>query len=97
MSATVGRLTAMAGPVEQIGVVVACPTCGTDVLQKTMIPLYVLDGVIHYECVPCARRRVATAPSTSGSSANATEAGDATTGADTSADPAASVSASRSA
>jgi hypothetical protein len=50
----------MAGPVEQVGVVVACPVCGTDVLQKTMIPLGALDGVISYCCQPCARKRIAT-------------------------------------
>ncbi len=50
----------MAAPVEQIGVIVACPLCGTDVLQKTMIPLSVLDGVIAYACVPCARKLITT-------------------------------------
>ncbi len=50
----------MAAPVEQVGVIVACPVCGTDVLQKTMIPLGVVDGVISYSCVPCARKLVTT-------------------------------------
>ncbi len=50
----------MAGPVEQIGVVVACPVCGTEVLQKAMIPLSVTDGVIAYNCVACARKLVKT-------------------------------------
>ena len=50
----------MAAPVEQVGVIVACPACGTDVLQKTMIPLGVVDGVISYVCVPCARKLVTT-------------------------------------
>lgn len=50
----------MAAPVEQIGVIVACPRCGTDVLQKTMIPLSVLDGVIDYACVPCSRKLITT-------------------------------------
>ena len=50
----------MAAPVEQIGVIVACPLCGTEVLQKTMIPLSVLDGVISYACVTCARKLVTT-------------------------------------
>jgi DNA-directed RNA polymerase subunit RPC12/RpoP len=50
----------MAAPVEQVGVIVACPSCGSDVLQKTMIPLSVLDGVIAYACVPCARKLITT-------------------------------------
>jgi DNA-directed RNA polymerase subunit RPC12/RpoP len=50
----------MAAPVEQVGVTIACPSCGTDVLQKTMIPLGVLDGAIGYACVACARQLVAT-------------------------------------
>jgi DNA-directed RNA polymerase subunit RPC12/RpoP len=50
----------MAAPVEQVGVIVACPSCGTEVLQKTMIPLGVVDGVISYACVPCARKLVTT-------------------------------------
>jgi DNA-directed RNA polymerase subunit RPC12/RpoP len=51
----------MAAPVEQVGVIIACPSCGTDVLQKTMIPLGVLDGAISYACIVCARQLVATA------------------------------------
>lgn len=50
----------MAAPVEQVGVIVACPACGTDVMQKTMIPLGVTDGIISYVCVPCARKLVMT-------------------------------------
>ena len=50
----------MAGPVEQVGVVVACPVCGTEVLQKSMIPLGVADGVVSYACVPCAKKLVRT-------------------------------------
>ncbi len=50
----------MAAPVEQVGVIIACPVCGQNVLQKTMIPLRVLDGVISYSCVDCARALVAT-------------------------------------
>jgi hypothetical protein len=50
----------MAAPVEQVGVIVTCPSCGTDVMQKTMIPLTVLDGVITYACVPCARKLIKT-------------------------------------
>lgn len=53
----------MAAPVEQVGVLVACPACGTEVLQKTMIPLGVVDGVISYSCVPCARKLVTTGTS----------------------------------
>ena len=45
----------MAGPVEQTGVIIACPRCGTEVLQKSMIPVGVADSVISYACVPCAR------------------------------------------
>ena len=54
----------MAGPVEQTGVIVACPRCGTEVLQKSMIPLGVVDSVISYVCVPCARTMTATGPPT---------------------------------
>lgn len=50
----------MAAPVEQIGVIVACPLCGTDVLQKTMIPLGISEGVVSYTCIPCARKLVTT-------------------------------------
>ncbi len=50
----------MAGPVEQVGVITACPLCGTEVLQKSMIPLSVTDGVIAYSCVPCAKLLVKT-------------------------------------
>ena len=52
----------MAGPVEQTGVIVSCPRCGTEVLQKSMIPLGVVDSVISYVCVPCARTMTATGP-----------------------------------
>ena len=52
----------MAGPVEQTGVIVACPRCGTEVLQKSMIPLGVVDSVISYVCMPCARTMTATGP-----------------------------------
>ena len=58
----------MAAAVEQVGVIVACPSCGTEVLQKSMIPLSVRDGVIAYACVPCARKLVATAHGASGTS-----------------------------
>ena len=50
----------MAAPVEQVGVVVACPSCATEVLQKTMIPLGAVDGVVSYVCVSCARKLVTT-------------------------------------
>ena len=50
----------MAGPVEQVGVIIACPLCGTEVLQKSMIPLSATDGVISYACVPCAKKLVQT-------------------------------------
>ena len=50
----------MAGPVEQTGVIIACPRCGTEVLQKSMIPLGVTDSVISYVCVTCARTMIAT-------------------------------------
>ena len=46
----------MAGPVAQSGAHVACPGCGTEVLQKEMIPVGVLDGVVSYLCVDCARK-----------------------------------------
>ncbi len=51
----------MAGPVEQVGVIVACPVCQKQVLQKTMIPMSVLDKVITYNCVDCARKHLRTA------------------------------------
>ena len=50
----------MAGPVEQTGVIIACPRCGIEVLQKSMIPLGVTDSVISYVCMPCARTMIAT-------------------------------------
>ena len=53
----------MAAPVEQVGVIIACPRCGTEVLQKSMIPLGAVDTVISYACVPCARLLVATGAS----------------------------------
>jgi DNA-directed RNA polymerase subunit RPC12/RpoP len=54
----------MAGPVEQTGVVVACPECGSQVMQKEMIPVgsvESVDGVVRYLCVPCARTLLKTA------------------------------------
>ena len=50
----------MAGPVEQIGVIVKCPVCGTEVMQKAMIPMSVTDAVITYNCNACARKLLAT-------------------------------------
>ena len=50
----------MAAPVEQVGVIIACDGCGQEVLQKTMIPMSVLDKVITYRCVACARKEVMT-------------------------------------
>lgn len=54
----------MAGPVEQTGVIIACPRCGIEVLQKSMIPLGVADSVISYVCVPCARTMITTGVAT---------------------------------
>lgn len=42
------------------GAVVPCPRCGTAVLQKAMIPVGVLDGVISYLCIACARTELRT-------------------------------------
>ena len=50
----------MAAPVAQSGAIVACPKCGTEVMQKEMIPLGVVNQIISYCCVPCARLLVAT-------------------------------------
>jgi DNA-directed RNA polymerase subunit RPC12/RpoP len=50
----------MAAPVEQTGVIVACPSCGSEVLQKAMIPLGAIEGIPGYACVPCARKLVTT-------------------------------------
>lgn len=50
----------MAAPVEQVGVIIACDGCGQEVLQKTMIPMSVLDKVITYRCVACARKEITT-------------------------------------
>jgi DNA-directed RNA polymerase subunit RPC12/RpoP len=52
----------MAAPVQQSGVIVACPRCGAEVMQKEMIPVGVLDGVISYLCVACSRTELRTAP-----------------------------------
>lgn len=60
MRSTRGYHAAMAAPVEQVGVIVSCPKCGSEVLQKTMIPLAVVESVIQYACVPCARTLVTT-------------------------------------
>ena len=47
----------MAGAdVKDAGEEVACPSCGTTVLQKKMIPLLAEGGSgIRYVCVECAR------------------------------------------
>lgn len=46
----------MAGAdVKDAGEEVACPSCGTQVLQKKMIPLLADGGGIRYVCVDCAR------------------------------------------
>jgi len=50
----------MAGPVPQSGAIVACPQCGAEVMQKEMIPIGVLDGVVSYVCVACARTMLRT-------------------------------------
>lgn len=50
----------MAAPVEQFGIMVPCPECGQEVMQKTMIPMGVVDGATTYACVPCARKHVMT-------------------------------------
>jgi DNA-directed RNA polymerase subunit RPC12/RpoP len=50
----------MAAPVEQVGVIIACDGCGQEVLQKTMIPMSVLDKVMTYRCVACARKEIMT-------------------------------------
>lgn len=42
------------------GVVVPCPRCGTEVRQKEMIPVGVLDGVVSYLCVAYARTELRT-------------------------------------
>jgi DNA-directed RNA polymerase subunit RPC12/RpoP len=52
----------MAGPVPQSGALVACPTCGTEVMQKAMIPVGEVDRVPHYVCIVCARKLVQTTP-----------------------------------
>lgn len=39
---------------------VACPQCGVEVMQKEMIPIGVLDGVVSYVCVACARTMLRT-------------------------------------
>ncbi len=45
----------MAGAVTQSGAMVACPKCGNEVMQKSMIPVGVVDGQVHYLCVACSR------------------------------------------
>jgi DNA-directed RNA polymerase subunit RPC12/RpoP len=53
----------MAAPVTQSGAMVPCPNCGTEVMQKAMIPVGQIDNVPFYLCVDCARQLVKTAPS----------------------------------
>jgi DNA-directed RNA polymerase subunit RPC12/RpoP len=50
----------MAAPVPQSGALVACPSCGTEVMQKAMIPVGEIDKVPFYLCVSCARQLVRT-------------------------------------
>ena len=45
----------MAGAVTQSGAMVACPGCGNEVMQKSMIPVGVVDQQVHYLCVACSR------------------------------------------
>jgi DNA-directed RNA polymerase subunit RPC12/RpoP len=52
----------MAGPVQQSGAMVPCPECATEVMQKEMIPIGLVDGQVQYLCVPCARKLLRTAP-----------------------------------
>jgi len=47
----------MAGKVNDAGAEVACPSCGTTVLQKQMIPVLGDGGGVAYVCVECARAR----------------------------------------
>lgn len=44
-----------AGPVKDAGEETACPSCGTTVLQKKMIPVLGEGGRPTYLCVECAR------------------------------------------
>ena len=53
----------MAGPVSQSGAMVGCPRCGVEVMQKSMIPVGVVDSVIAYLCVECARQELRTTTS----------------------------------
>ncbi len=53
----------MAAPVAQSGAMVPCPSCGTEVMQKSMIPVGVTEGITSYLCVACARKLVMTASS----------------------------------
>jgi DNA-directed RNA polymerase subunit RPC12/RpoP len=53
----------MAGSAPDAGVVVDCPSCGSSVLQKAMIPVLGEGGTgVRYLCVACARQFVDTAP-----------------------------------
>jgi len=53
----------MAGSAPDAGVQVDCPSCGSTVLQKTMIPVLGEGGTgVRYLCVACARQFVDTAP-----------------------------------
>ena len=52
----------MAGdPGVEAGERVACPSCGNEVMQHSMIPI-LRDGVQGYVCVACARLLVAVGP-----------------------------------
>lgn len=50
----------MAAPVVQSGAMVPCPSCGNEVMQKSMIPVGVTNEVTSYLCVSCARKLVKT-------------------------------------
>jgi DNA-directed RNA polymerase subunit RPC12/RpoP len=65
----------MAGSTEEAGERVPCPSCGTVVLQKTMIPVLADPATAshRYLCVTCARAEVVV-PSAPDASAPATSA-----------------------
>ncbi len=50
------------GTGEEAGEVVACPSCGREVKQHSMIPVLGEGGGLAYLCVTCARQKVVTEP-----------------------------------
>jgi DNA-directed RNA polymerase subunit RPC12/RpoP len=59
---------------------VSCPSCGTKVLGKAMIPVLAEGGGVRYLCVACARAFIVGSGDTTAQTGDGEQAGDGTDG-----------------